>query len=49
MIGKFIGVDLDSTKIRLCVIKRGFRNTELIRFIDIDIPDNGQSITNLLS
>ena len=49
MIGKFIGVDLDSTKIRLCVIKRGFRNTELIRFIDIDIPDDGQSISNLLS
>ncbi len=49
MIGKFIGVDLDGSKIRLCVIKRGFRKTELIRFIDIDIPDDGQSITNLLS
>jgi Tfp pilus assembly PilM family ATPase len=49
MIGKFIGVDLDGSKIRLCVIKRGFRKTELIRFIDIDIPEDGQSITDLLS
>ncbi len=49
MIGKFIGVDLDGAKVRLCVIKRGFRKTELIRFIEIDIPDDGQSITNLIS
>lgn len=49
MIGKFIGIDLDGSKIRLCVIKRGFRKTELVRFIEIDIPDDGRSIADLLS
>ncbi|NIP38172.1 MAG: pilus assembly protein PilM, partial [Candidatus Dadabacteria bacterium] len=49
MIGKFVGVDLDGSKIRLCVIKRGFRTTELIRFKDIDIPQDDKSISELLS
>ncbi len=49
MIGKFIGVDLDSSKIRLCVIKRGFRKTELISFKDIEIPPGGGSVSELLS
>lgn len=49
MIGKFIGVDLDSSKIRLCIIKRGFRTTELISFKDIEIPPGGGSVSELLS
>ena len=49
MIGNFIGIDLDSSKIRLCVIKRGFRTTELVRFFDIDIPDDLATISQMLS
>jgi Tfp pilus assembly PilM family ATPase len=36
MIGKFVGIDLDSSKIRLCVIKRTLRKSEIVKLYEID-------------
>lgn len=48
MFGKFVGIDLDSSKIKVCVIDRKFRRTELQRLYEIDRSSDSETISDLL-
>jgi len=48
MFGKFVGIDLDSSKIKVCVINRKFRRTELQRLYEIDRSSDSETISDLL-
>jgi len=47
MIGKLVGIDLDSSKIRICTIKRTLRRSELVDLHEIDTSGTANPATKI--
>ena len=48
MYGRFVGLDIGSDTIKITLIKRGFRDTDLIQIIQLKSPDSPQATSELL-
>ena len=49
MYGRFVGLDIGKSVVRVCLIKRGLRDVQLLQTLSAPVPDDWQKNADICS